>query len=188
MNTAVSYGLYETRTLLPSAKNTSVPDFRTIYQQYAQKVYRKCISMLKEETLAMDVTQDVFIKVFQNLSTFRGHSKLSSWIYRIAHNCCIDRLRRRKRSIATDELFNDPPAPEGTPYYQVLERDLQQLEQVLAELSDDYRSLLLKKYRDDLSIKELAAELGLSESGVKMKLKRAREKARAYRREMFLVD
>ena len=183
--TAVSYGTYEPHPSISSARNSSLPDFRTIYQLYAQKVYRKCVGMLKEETLAMDVTHDVFIKVFQSLSNFRGNSKLSSWIYRIAHNCCIDRLRRRKKAMTTEELFTDPPAPEETPYYLELERNLQQLDQVLAELSDVFRSFLLRKYRDELSIKELAEELGLSESGVKMKLKRARDKARAFRREMF---
>ena len=185
MITAVSGSVYEAKTSYAAHQHTSLPDFRTIYQQYVQKVYRKCVGMLREEALAMDVTHDVFLKVFQKLPDFRGHAKLSSWIYRIAHNCCIDRLRRRKRGLSTGELFGDPPAPEETPYYQILERDLQQLDQVLAELSDDYRSLLLKKYRDEMSIKELAAELGLSESAVKMKIKRARDKARAYRRKMF---
>jgi RNA polymerase sigma-70 factor (ECF subfamily) len=71
---------------------------REIYEIYAEKVYNMIYNRLNDRYLADDITQDVFLTVYDKSITFRGDSQVSTWIYRIAFNKCLDELRRRKKS------------------------------------------------------------------------------------------
>ena len=68
-----------------------------LYQRYAPKVYRKCISFVKEDDIAENLTHDIFIKVYLNLASFKRRSKFSTWLYSITYNFCIDYLRKAKK-------------------------------------------------------------------------------------------
>ena len=83
------------------------PCFAILYKRYSRKVFAKCISMLKDEAKAGDATQDIFLKIFLNLSKFNFKSRFSTWIYSITYNYCIDFIRRDKKqqAIFTDEQF-----------------------------------------------------------------------------------
>ncbi len=73
--------------------------FNLLYDRYTNKVYAKCISMLKESELAEDATQEIFVKVILNLSKFSGKSKFSTWLYSVTYNFCIDIIRKGKKEI-----------------------------------------------------------------------------------------
>ncbi len=71
--------------------------FTQLYRRYASKVFAKCISMLGDEGLARDATQDIFIKILLNLSKFTEQSSFSTWVYSITYNYCIDLIRKKKK-------------------------------------------------------------------------------------------
>ncbi len=164
------------------------PCFNILHRRYAGKVYSKCLSMLKDEALANDATQEIFVKLLTNLWKFQGRSKFSTWVYSITYNYCIDFLRRRKKrnNLFADEL-DDPPdmAEEDVPDEFLLQMEIKQLREVLKNLPDDDKAVLLMKYQSEMSIKEIAELLNKTESAVKMKIKRAKVKAKRLRSEMF---
>jgi len=165
--------------------------FSLLYGRYAGKIYSKCISLLKEESLAQDATQEIFMKVFTNLSRFAERSKFSTWVYSITYNYCIDFLRRRKKQqdVFSDEMEKAADVADDDVSDEVLlAMEVRQLKAVLEQIPVDDKAILLMKYQDELSIKEIADMLDKSESAVKMRLKRAKEKAQSLREELFPVE
>ncbi|MEM6396776.1 MAG: sigma-70 family RNA polymerase sigma factor [Bacteroidota bacterium] len=155
--------------------------FRLLYDRYAAKIYSKAITMLKNERDAENATQEIFTKIFLNLSKFSGNSKFSTWVYSVTYNYCIDFIRRnkRKQKLFADEIENPPDlVDDGSLDQDLLQMKVHQLKVVLEELSDGDRTILLMKYQDDMQIKEIANIIGKRESAVKMQLKRAKEKAK----------
>ena len=154
--------------------------FSLLYQKYAGKVYGKCLSLLKQEDLARDAMQDIFMKILLNLSAFEEKSSFSTWIYSITYNYCIDLIRKKKKeqSIFSDDMEQGHHVPdEEISDEHLLEMDVKYLRQVLEKLNDDDRIILLMKYQDDMSIRDISAILKKTESAIKMKLKRAKHKA-----------
>ena len=74
-------------------------DFGILYDRYAEKVYHKCISFVKDVDLAQDLAHDVFLKTFLNLAKFEGKSKFSTWLYSLTYNFCIDYLRKNNKNM-----------------------------------------------------------------------------------------
>ena len=161
--------------------------FKILYSRYATKVYSKCIGLLKNETLARDAMQEIFTKIFLNLSRFSGKSKFSTWVYSITYNYCIDFLRRNKKEkkLFTDEIEKTPDIIDEVPDEELMAMEVRQLRIVLDNIPEGDKAILLMKYQDDMSIKEIAKILGKTESAVKMRLKRAKAKAQKTRRNLF---
>lgn len=162
--------------------------FNILYDRYAGKIYAKCISILKNEAYAQDAMQEVFAKIFLNLSRFKEKARFSTWVYSITYNYCIDFLRRKKKQkdLFADELENPPDlAEEEVSDKLILEIELSQLKEVLGNIPTSDQMVLLMKYQDGMSIKEIAEVLDKSESAVKMKIKRAKAKAQKTRDEIF---
>ena len=161
--------------------------FSLLYTRYAGKIYSKCISLLKDESLAKDATQEIFTKIFLNLSKFGQKSKFSTWVYSITYNYCIDFLRRKKKQdLFSDEIENAPDLVDDVPDQALYEMNVKQLKEVLNQMSDGDRAILLMKYQAELSIKEIAEVLGKTESAIKMQIKRAKEKAQKLKHELFV--
>ena len=161
--------------------------FGLLYDRYSAKVYSKCISLLKDESLAQDATQEIFMKIFLNLAKFGEKSKFSTWIYSITYNYCIDFIRRKKKekNLFSDEMENAPDIVDEVPDKALLEMEVFKLKTVLNDIPTGDRAVLLMKYQDEMSIKEIASILDKSESAVKMKIKRAKAKAQKKKRELF---
>ncbi len=154
--------------------------FSILYRKYAGKVYGKCLSILRNEDEARDAVQDIFVKIMLNLGNFGEKSQFSTWIYSITYNFCIDLIRKRKKekTLFSDDIERVPDvAEEDVPDEFMREMDIKYLKQVLEELSTGDRIILLMKYQDELSIKEIADTIDKTESAVKMKIKRAKHKA-----------
>ena len=161
--------------------------FSLLYNRYSTKIYSKCISLLKDDALAHDATQEIFMKIFLNLSRFREKSKFSTWVYSITYNFCIDFLRRKKKITAlfSDELENAPEVVDDVPDAELLQMEVKKLKVVLDEIPTGDKAILLMKYQEEMSIKEISSILEKSESAVKMKIKRAKAKAQMVKQELF---
>lgn len=154
--------------------------FSQLYRKYAGKVYGKCLSILRNEDEAKDAVQDIFVKIMLNLGNFGEKSQFSTWIYSITYNFCIDLIRKRKKekTLFGDDMERAPDvAEEDVPDEFMLEMDVKYLKRVLEDLNTGDRMILLMKYQDDMSIKEIADTIDKTESAVKMKIKRAKYKA-----------
>jgi len=150
--------------------------FETIYDRYEKKVYAKCISMLKNEAQAQDATQDIFIKVLLNISKFAGKSRFSTWIYSITYNYCIDVLRKiNKDALVFPEQFDENlEATNDLDEKLLLEIKINRLEVVLNELPNTDKTVLIMKYQDEMSIKQIGQLFNKSDSAIKMHLKRSK--------------
>jgi RNA polymerase sigma factor (sigma-70 family) len=145
------------------------------------------LSLLKDPALAQDAAQEIFVKIFLNLSRFSERSKFSTWVYSITYNYCIDMIRRRKkqRNLFSDELEDAPDIIEEVPDEELLSMEVSRLKEVLEEIPVDDKAVLLMKYQDDMQIKEIATALDKTESAIKMKIKRAKAKAQKAYKELF---
>lgn len=156
-------------------QDTGAVSFETIYKQYVKKVYQKCLSMTKDSTAAQDYTQDIFLKAFTKLDSFKNQSSFSTWLYSIAHNYCLDQIRLTNRS-ATERLEGQEYSIGPDDRKESTDYKLQQLERLLDQLSAEEVMLLRLKHEHGLSIKQLSQRYELSESAIKMRLKRSRDK------------
>lgn len=153
--------------------------FNILYDRYSAKVFGKCFSLLKSEARAQDAAQEIFVKVLLNLSKFSGKSKFSTWLYSITYNFCIDMIRKNKKNIGVlvddinalgDEVVDEVDDAD------ILETNVIRLKKVLNEIPAGDKAILLMKYQDEFSIKDICGILNKSESAIKMKIKRAKAK------------
>lgn len=153
--------------------------FSILYRKYADKVYRKCYTLLKDQGLAEDAMQDIFVKVMMNLASFNERAQFSTWIYSITYNFCIDYIRKHKKEkqLFVDDIERAPDVTDDIPDEFLLSMEVKRLKVVLERLPLDDHAILLMKYQDDMSIRDIAEILKKTESAVKMKLKRAKEKS-----------
>lgn len=163
------------------------PFFEEIYDRYADKVYRKCLSFVKDQAKAEDFTHDIFLKLIVRVGTFKENSKFSTWLFSITYNYCMDQLRTTKK-LAEDELTESIDVIDDSDDINDMEMDAKRLREVLEGISPEERTILLMKYQDDFSIKDIANTFGLTESAVKMRLKRTREKLRKKYTESLLFS
>lgn len=159
--------------------------FEMLYDRYYQKVYRKAYLMVKDADAAQDMAHDVMIKAFVKLSTFEGKSSFSTWLFQITYAHCIDYLRNQKKMIEEtidDEKFDAGEYQEDSndtiEEKELFESKLENTFDILDEINPQDRVLLMMKYQDNMQIKEIAEFCGCSESALKMKLKRARDKVK----------
>ncbi len=164
--------------------------FDVLYKRYSGKIYGKSISLLKNEAKAADATQEIFMKILLNLSKFSGKSRFSTWIYSITYNFCIDLIRREKKdpSILVDDISRSHDKEEDVNDSFLLEMKVKRLKVILEEIPTMDKSILLMKYQDELSIKEISEMIAKSESAVKMKIKRAKQKFRKTYKEIYKED
>jgi RNA polymerase sigma factor (sigma-70 family) len=162
--------------------------FTLLYRRYAGKVFAKCISMLSDDGLARDATQDIFIKVLLNLGKFTEQSSFSTWVYSITYNYCIDIIRKKKKNILifSEDLGkinagNEAEIPDSV----ILEMETNRLEKVMDIMPPGDKAILNMKYIDDLQIKEIAEVLNKTESAIKMQIMRAKAKAQSIYEDLY---
>jgi RNA polymerase sigma-70 factor (ECF subfamily) len=181
-------GLRE-RLLIRRLQQRDERAFQEVVRLYQHKVYNLVYRMLGSREEAEDLAQEVFVTVFKSIDTFRGESKFSTWLYRIAANHCKNRLkylgrRSYKATGALDEAAEhdlqgaQPSAlvPHIDGPEKVLEGlQLEQLvQQGIALLDEEHRMLIVLRDVEDLSYQEISTITGLPEGTVKSRLHRAR--------------
>jgi len=154
--------------------------FGHLVDQYKDFVYTLAFSLLKQREEAEETAQDTFMKAFRYLSGFRQDAKFSTWLYRIAYNECITRLRKRKTALPVADGWDEQHLAEETdpcemPWHELEER-YRQLHGAIGELSEADRVLVMLYYFEKLPVEEVSAITGLGISNVKTKLFRTRKK------------
>ena len=162
-----------------STNNTLL--FEVLYDRYARLVYNKCYGFAKNEDEAKDLTQDVFLKLFVKLASFKAKAKFSTWLYAFTYNHCVNYVTRNtakkfeKQSVDYKDIENlsDDYDEDDNSF---LNMKIEKLKVALELISPGEKMILLLKYQDFLSIKEIESAFGIGESAVKMRIKRAKDK------------
>ncbi len=165
--------------------------FQQLYDEYHAKIFRY-LARIVGQSEAEDLTQEVFVKVGQALETFRGESQLSTWIYRIATNAALDRLRQPSvrhggekllpvESIAEIKADQDIRTGELKPSTEqgLIRTEMNGcIREIIQKLPEQYRSVIVLSELEDLKDSEIAEILGLTLQAAKVRLHRARAKLR----------
>jgi len=154
--------------------------FAILYDRYAGVVYNKCYGFSKSKEEAQDLTHDVFMKILLNIGSFKGKSKFSTWVYSITYNYCIDYLRKRqKERIKANNYSNetaDLEEEDAEEFESLREMKVERLMELMEMVTDHDKMILLMKYQDNMSIKDIQGVFEISESAVKMRINRAKGK------------
>lgn len=151
--------------------------FAQLVAQYQDRVAGLAFRLLGWGHDVEDVVQDVFVAVLQNLSSFRGQSRLATWIYRITVNEC--RRHRRKRLLRLNFWRQPKPSVEDGPPRAATIEIQQQVRSAVAALAQPHREVVVLRYLEGLDIPEIAQILGLSRNAVEVRLSRARDRLRS---------
>jgi RNA polymerase sigma-70 factor, ECF subfamily len=178
------------RLLLRRLRERDERAFREFVETYRDRVFNLLFRMIGRKEEAEDLAQEVFVTVFKSIDQFRGESKLSTWLYRIAANHCKNRIkylsRRADRSTsALDETTERESAaqggsPVGAGRIDAPDRALEGAEterivqQAIAELDEDHRLVVVLRDIEELSYEEICQVAGVPEGTVKSRLHRAR--------------
>jgi len=162
--------------------------FEEIVKTYEKPIYNLALRYTANPDDAFDVTQDVFLRVYRSIDTFKGQSKFSTWLYQIATNICIDYCRKASRKkeismVVTDEsgeetemdFADTSPTPEQSVEHTELREEITRC---IEKLGDEHRMILILRDIDGLSYQEIGSILGMEQGTVKSRLFRAREKLR----------
>lgn len=160
-----------------------------LYQKYQQRVYKKCLSMVKSEQDAYDLSQEVWVKVQRNILKFQTKCHTSTWLYSIAHNHCIDFLRKKNNKSAQKyRYFDDFASSNSGEAHRIDNTNDHQSKDLLHDLilnmaKNENMNILWRKYCKGQKVNTIAEELNLSPSAVKMRIQRAKE---AFRKALFI--
>ncbi|MFQ5525904.1 MAG: RNA polymerase sigma factor [Thermoanaerobaculia bacterium] len=154
-----------------------IEGLEALYGIYAEPVFRTCFRILGDRAAAEDQTHEVFIRLFEQIGRFDGRSRFSTWLYRLAVNHTLNRLRKRKRRSAKLQRFvrtAELPARES-PDRSILRREhVDHVKALLSRLPSDHRTILVLREIEELSYSEIAEVLGIARGTVMSRLHRAR--------------
>lgn len=157
--------------------------FGFLVQKYQDRLYNGMVQILRNESEAEDVVQDAFVLAFSKLDSFQGKSAFFTWLYRIAYNVAITRLRRRKRGVSLDgdeaKVRLDFPDGAPSPNHSIeRQEEAIQLYEALDRLSSEHRSILVLREMEELDYDAIAEILDLPVGTVRSRLHRARIRLR----------
>lgn len=154
--------------------------FAVLVDRYRDMVYTIIHRIVRNHEEAEEIAQDVFLKTFHSLNSFKGKSKFSTWIYRIAYNAAITQTRKKKIEMGAldEQLMENYTQDEISEDVYTLDTQEQKkfIDHVLAKLPEKDYLIIAFYYKEECSIGEIAEITGLSESNVKVKLHRIRKK------------
>jgi RNA polymerase sigma factor (sigma-70 family) len=151
--------------------------FSYLVTKYQDVVFSIALKVLRNREDAEEVAQETFIKAFRSISSFRGKSKFSTWLFSIAYNTCITGVRKKKfHTTSIDQVQLNNEEEDWDDLGLSAEEKSKMLEMSLKKLPEDDYTLVILYYYEEQSIEDISRIVGLSESNVKVKLHRARKK------------
>ncbi len=155
--------------------------FGALIERYEQKMIRYAKKFLFDDTNATDLVQDVFIKAYEHIDSFDSAKKFSPWLYRIAHNCFINEIKRKLHEplLVFDMDVFFPGVPTGSPEEKAIEKELQvALDACINDMEQKYREVLILFYYEELSYAEISEVLRIPVATVGMRISRAKKALR----------
>lgn len=176
----------EEQVLIGRVLDGDPASFEPLVLDNQKNVYNLALRMTNNAEDALDISQEVFIKAYASLASFRGESRLGFWLYRLTYNMCIDLRRKKKRENSTSITYVDDSGEENDleiPDLRQLPEDeaerselRQAIRDAMDSLSPEHRNMLLLREISGMSYTEIAQVLDLNEGTVKSRLARARIK------------
>lgn len=162
----------------------NIDSFNILVNKYELSILRFVYNTVRDKEAAEDITQEVFITVYNKLYTFNKEYKFSNWLFQIARNKCIDYVRKYKRVYEANveevgEMVSREISPEQSTEFKEVKK---LIENFLETLNDTDKQIILLRYSDDdMTFSDIAEVLRLGESVVKKRYYKARERFREYR-------
>lgn len=178
------------KTLITQILEGDQAAFSALVERYQTPVYNQILRMTGNEQDALELAQETFLRAWRGLAWFHFESKFSTWLYRLAANCCIDFLRRQKKqrtvSLTTDDAaVTDIPDRQMTPEEQLLRQERQTaIQRAMALLAAEHRQILTLRVINDLDYAQIADVLDVPVGTVKSRLARARMQLRKKMQEL----
>jgi len=173
--------------LVASAQKGDMAAFEELVGRHRDKIYARAFSMVRREEDALDLSQEAWVKAWQRLAQFQGESSFVTWMTRIVINLCLDHLRKQKRLRAEsveqlDEevggVERQMPVINPNPTARLERGELRQaIDEVLAQLSHEHRTVLILHEFEELEYKEIAKRMGCSIGTIMSRLFYARRRA-----------
>lgn len=162
--------------------------YAEVVEIYKDKVFQICYRMLGNRHEAEDIAQEAFLRAYVNIASFNIDLKFSTWLYRIATNLCIDRIRKKKPDYYLDaevagtdglNMYSQIASDTRLPEDDVESLELQEtIQREISKLPEKYRSVIVLKYIEELSLNEISETLNLPLGTVKTRIHRGREALR----------
>ena len=166
--------------LIEAINNGDTRAYAQLVNRYKDLVYTLALRMLKHKEEAEEVAQDTFVKVFKSLHKFKGDSKFSTWIYKVAYNTCLDTIKKNKKhlnNVTIDEYnFNKLDTIDNALDNIIKEEKSALIKNCINKLPEDSSALLTLFYFEELSLDEISKIINIEANTVKVKLFRARKK------------
>ncbi len=185
--------------LIKMAQNGDGDAFNQLMDDYFKKIYNIAFRMANNADDAADMTQEIMIKLFKNISSFSGNSKFSTWVYRVATNTCLDELKKLKRhknfsidkDIETDDGEYSYEVEDISPSPETLSEQ-KELKSIVASaigmLNPDHKAVLVLRDIQGLSYDEIARIVKCTEGTVKSRISRARAQLKIIIENNFNID
>lgn len=161
-------------TLMVAASNDDLNAFESLVRRHQNRVYRMAYQMLRTEEDAWDTSQDIFIKIYNARNTYVENAKFTTWLYRIANNAIIDRLRQLKRNqkvVSMDDVLPEPQSQDQTTHHKVELQEIKgRMSEALFALSERQRSMVILKYYEGFSVQEISQVFNCATGTVKATL------------------
>lgn len=165
--------------LVTASKDGDQDAFSLLVQRYQRRVFNLVLRMLKDYEEASETTQEAFLAAWQGMASFRGEARFSTWLYRIAYNCALKQLERRKRERTLQQALQAEQTLESTGDEQkdahLAALESQELvQEQLSQLPAKYRIVLILRHLQDMTYEEMAEVLTMPIGTIKTHLFRAR--------------
>ncbi|MBZ5676550.1 MAG: sigma-70 family RNA polymerase sigma factor [Acidobacteriia bacterium] len=149
--------------------------FRVLFETHKDRVYSIALRYAGDSAAAMDIAQDTFLKLLSSIQQFRGDASFESWLYRLVVNACLDYHRKRRRFLPLlDDALDVFRAPRESTLHDLLrEEQEERVQQVVAQLPEEQRIVVVMRYTEGLSYEEIADALGCRRGTVASRLNRA---------------
>ncbi len=183
------------KKLIEKAKEGNKAALAQLVQKYSDRIYNLALRILRNHEDAEDILQETFLTVIEKLHTFDGRSSFFTWIYRIATNASLMKLRKKK--VVFQQLNDNPDFQDSVesrvfidwsqdPSITIYDQEVKKkIDEAINKLPDIYRSVFILRDIEGLSIKETSDIMSITEENVKIRLRRARQFLRDYLSDYF---
>jgi RNA polymerase sigma-70 factor (ECF subfamily) len=168
----------EITEILARCKNGEAEAWNMLINSYSKAVYNIALNFFADKDIAADVTQDIFLKIYNNLEKFKEEKNFTAWLFTISRNYCIDYWRKNKKYFLSNQELDEKtsahdPSPED---HSIRDSEIVELRRKIARLDPELRVVLILRDIQDLSYQEIAAKFSIPEGTVKSRINRARLK------------